>query len=243
MEHSSVLFPGFIRCFFASALFLGLAACSSQLGLQPVPADSSQMVTDSTLYSQGFHQVALQTRLEQFDRGPLVTARFSIKNGSALETPFDIRNFSVYFNGQPLALQSYDTVHERVLAEYGSLRQDILKRQSRLAQGYEYVHGVDSYADLTLANDWDPVGYSLESRMLASQTEQRLKNLEEDTQRRLRNLDALYVRGAHIPAQGLYTALLEVPVPPSLKAGDELELNFNLAPDSHKFYVRIEERD
>ncbi|MBX7143834.1 MAG: hypothetical protein K1X79_05235 [Oligoflexia bacterium] len=223
--------------------FCMLTACSSQLGLQPVPADSGQMITDSTLYSRGFHQVALQTRLDHFDLGPLVTARFSIKNGSALDTALDIRNFSASLNGQPIALQSYDKVHERVLAEHDAARQDILERQSRLALGYEHVYGVDSYADMTLANDWDPVGYSLESRMLASQTERRLKALEEQTQRRLANLDALYVRGVHIPADGVYTTLLEVPVPVELKAGDELELTLNLAPDAHNFHVQVKERD
>lgn len=217
---------------------LSLSACSSTvLQLAPEPSPQQQVLDGTRFLSRGFHDVVIAPRIEQFQDGPVLHVGIGLRNGSLLETPFDISHISAVHNDAELPLNSFERIHNRILAQQKEQLEALSLRQARLTAGYERSYGMGS--SFSEADAWDPVTFGLETEHLQNSTDKRSRQIEEATKRKLSALETLYVKGAEIGGGQRFESFFEFPIPSDVAKGDTITIRVNFPPDHHEFRIAI----
>ena len=217
---------------------LSLSACSStKLQLAPEPTSQQEVLDGTRFLSRGFHDVVIAPRIDVFEDGAVLHVGIGLKNGSALETPFNITNINASHNTDELPLHTFERIHNRILAQQKEQLEALSVRQARLTTGYERSYGMDR--GFSEADAWDPVTFGMETERLQHSTEKRARQLEEATKRKLAALETLYVKGIEIGGGARFESFFELPLPTDLTQGDTIVIRINFPPDLHEFRIAI----
>ena len=211
-------------------------ACSSGLKLEPQAAASqSAAVNDEQLLfvSQQFHTVTVSPH--SLVAAPGMAWRFyiQIKNGSALDVPFNARQVSVSLNGKPLQLLSTDAVRARIISAHDKAVTQARERQKRLVYGD--IPPVDEPEDSDVQEEWNPGSSLFDIHALQQDTERHIKAIDDRTKAQLANISQHALSNQNLPPGQVYDTFVEFIPPSTLQSGDILSLKIGIEPDVHIF--------
>ncbi|MBN8550084.1 MAG: hypothetical protein J0M12_12270 [Deltaproteobacteria bacterium] len=224
----------------ASATLLALlcTACTTPLKLEPQAANTQLAATSNDellIKSQQFHTVTISPHSVVAAPGKPWRFYVQIKNGSALDVPFNSKDVSVSLNGQRMALLSTDAVRARIMSAHDTALAQARDMQKRVIYGdIDRLDSPDSL-DKVDGEEWNPGSSLFDIHAKQKETDQHIKSIEAKTKAQLADINQHALASQNLQPGQTYETFIEFIPPSTLQSGDILSIKIGVEPDVHTF--------